>query len=106
MNKNATQVIKVMVSELGFDSNIQRVSDKCAPLHLAIWCNHPEVARLLISYGADQNLENSYGEPCVRQYEKLLKSGEYVSDADTIEVLLRNSHACNKHVGPGILSYC
>ena len=73
VHKNATQVIKVMVSELGFDPNIHRVSDKCTPLHLAVWFNHLEAARLLISYGADTNSENSYRELCGEEYEKLLK---------------------------------
>ena len=104
VHRNATQVIKVMVSELGFDPNIHRISDKCTPLHLAIWFHHPEVARLLISYGADQNLENSYGEPSGEKYAELLKSCGHICDADAIQVLLHNCHVSNKHLDPGILS--
>ena len=33
---NFTEVVKVMVSEFGFDPNIPRISDGCTPLHLAI----------------------------------------------------------------------
>ena len=104
VRKNATQVIKVMVSELGFDPNIHRVSDKCTPLHLAIWFNHPEVARLLISYGADQTLENSYGESSGEEYAELLKSCGHICDADALQALLRNYHVSNKRLDPGILS--
>ena len=58
------EVLKVMVSELGFDPNVPRTSDKCTPLHLAIWSKYPDMTRLLISLGADQKLENAYGETC------------------------------------------
>ena len=106
VHKNATQVIKVMVSELGFDPNIHRGSDKCTPLHLAIWFSYPEMVRLLISYGADQSLENSYKEPCDVEYEKHLKSCRHIRAADAIEVLVRNSHVCNEHLDSGIPSSC
>ena len=39
--RNFSEVLKVMVSELGFDLNVPRSSDKCTPLHLAIWFRRP-----------------------------------------------------------------
>ena len=50
--------VKVMVSELGFEPNVRRMSDGCAPLHLASWFKFPEIARLLVSFGTRQDLEN------------------------------------------------
>ena len=63
--KNFTQVLTAMVTQMGFDPNVPRSSDQCTPLHLAIWWNKPEMARLLVSLGADQTLENAYGESCL-----------------------------------------
>ena len=49
---------------MGFDLNAQRDSDKCTPLHLAIWKNKPEVIKALSEIGVDWTLKNSYGEAC------------------------------------------
>ena len=84
---NFTEVVKVMVSEFGFDLTIPRISDRCTPLHLAIWYKCPEMAGLLISLGADRELKNSYGESCGEEYEKFVES-----HADTIETLFCNDH--------------
>ena len=90
VKSNFVELIKVMVSELGFDPNICRTSDKCTPLHLAIWFNYPEMAMLLISHGADQSLENSYEESCAEEYVKFVKFRE---------CLHAPARAAERHVG-------
>ena len=48
VKSNFMEGVKVMVFDLGFDPNVRRISDKCTPLHLAIWFKQKEMARLLI----------------------------------------------------------
>ena len=62
------------MAEMGFDLNVQRDSDKCTPLHLAIWKNKPEAITALNEIGVDWTLKNSYGESCDDKYHKLAES--------------------------------
>ena len=66
-------VLKAMAA-LGFDLNVQRDSDQCTPLHLAIFYKKPEAIAALKALGVDASLENSYGESCNAKYEKLAQS--------------------------------
>eukprot|EP00747_Dinoflagellata_sp_TGD_P152715 gnl/TRDRNA2_/TRDRNA2_177331_c8_seq4.p1 gnl/TRDRNA2_/TRDRNA2_177331_c8~~gnl/TRDRNA2_/TRDRNA2_177331_c8_seq4.p1 ORF type:complete len:519 (+),score=80.68 gnl/TRDRNA2_/TRDRNA2_177331_c8_seq4:77-1633(+) len=104
--RNFLDVVKMMVSELGFDVNIPRVSDKCTPLHLAIWFQHPDMAALLLSLGADQDLENAYGESCGEKYAEFVRSRERLRDADTIEMLLKNYHKHTNFLDHSNLAPC
>ena len=106
LERNFMEVVKVMVSELGFDPNIPRRSDRCTPLHLAIWFKYPEMAKLFISLGADRKLENSYGESCGEKYEKFIESRDRLLDADTIEALLCNHRMLEKHFDDNHLLAC
>ncbi len=71
--KEYIQALELM-RELGFDINVQRDSDKCTPLHLAIFYKKPRAAKTLIALGADRSVKNSYGEACGEAYEKLAAS--------------------------------
>ena len=106
LERNFMEVTKVMVSELGFDPNVHRRSDRCTPLHLAIWFKYPEMAKLFFSLGADRKLENSYGESCGEKYEKFIESRDRLIDADTIEALLCNYRMLENHLDYGHLSAC
>ena len=66
-------VLKAMAA-LGFDLNVQRDSDQCTPLHLAIFYKKPEAIATLKALGVDMSLENSYGESCDAKFEKLAQS--------------------------------
>lgn len=55
-------VLKHLVHTLSFDINVQRASDLCTPLHLALWQNRPDIADELIVMGADASIQNRYGE--------------------------------------------
>ena len=92
---NFTEVVKVTVSEFGFDPNIPRISDSCTPLHLAIWYKCREMAGLLISFGADRKLKNSYGESCGEEYEKFVEF-----HVDTIKTLFCNDNPYNICIMP------
>ena len=67
------EVLKAMAA-FGFDLNVQRDSDQCTPLHLAIFYKKPEAIATLKALGVDASLENSYGESCDAKYEKLAQS--------------------------------
>ena len=67
------EVLKAMAA-LGFDMNVQRDSDQCTPLHLAIFYKKPQAIAALKELGADASLKNSYGESCDAKYEKLAES--------------------------------
>ena len=57
------QVLAHLVSQHGFDINVQRESDLCTPLHLAIWTSKdPSIAQRLIDLGADVSARNRWGE--------------------------------------------
>ena len=51
---------------MGFDLNAQRDSDKCTPLHLAMFYKKPSSIDALKALGVDSTLENSYGTPVAR----------------------------------------
>ena len=84
------EVVNAMVSKLGFDPNIPRISDGCTPLHLAIWFKYQEMAGLLIYFGADPKVTNFYGEACGEKYKMFVETCGSLLDADTIEALLCN----------------
>mmetsp|Transcript_27265 Transcript_27265/g.45440 ORF Transcript_27265/g.45440 Transcript_27265/m.45440 type:complete len:346 (+) Transcript_27265:17-1054(+) len=63
-----------LLAECGFDVNVQRESDQCTPLHLAIFYKKKRAADVLKTLGADSTLKNSYGESCDSKYEKLAES--------------------------------
>jgi len=71
--KNYVKVLNAM-SSMGFDLNVQRESDKCTPLHLAIFFKKAPAAEALKAIGVNTFLENSYGESCDAKYEKLAES--------------------------------
>jgi hypothetical protein len=58
------------MSEMGFDLNSQCDSDKCRPLHLAIWKNKQETITTLNEIVVDWTLKNSYGESCDDKYQR------------------------------------
>ena len=62
------------MAEMGFDLNVQRDSDKCTPLHLAIFFKKSAAIDALKELGVDSTLQNSYGESCDDKYEKLAES--------------------------------
>jgi oligoribonuclease (3'-5' exoribonuclease) len=62
------------MAEMGFDLNVQRDSDKCTPLHLAIFYKKPASIDTLKELGVDSTLQNSYGESCDDKYHKLAES--------------------------------
>lgn len=62
------------LSDTGFDLNVQRDSDQCTALHLAIFYKKPLTANLLKKLGVDTTLQNSYGESCDAKYEKLAET--------------------------------
>ena len=65
--------LKAMV-EMGFDLNVQRDSDKCTPLHLAIFFKKPASIDTLKELGVDSTLQNTYGESCDEKYHQLAES--------------------------------
>lgn len=44
------------------DANVQRESDGCTPLHLALWMGQPATADRLKNLGARQDIANTFGE--------------------------------------------
>jgi oligoribonuclease len=72
-SKDFARVLEFM-SGAGFDLNVQRDSDQCTPLHLAIFYKRPHTATLLKKLGVDMTLQNSYGESCDAKYEKLAET--------------------------------
>ena len=71
--KDFARVLELL-SVKGFDLNVQRDSDQCTALHLAIYYKKPHTASLLKKLGVDTTLQNSYGESCDAKYEKLAET--------------------------------
>lgn len=71
--KDYVRALKAMHAQ-GFDLNAQRDSDKCTPLHLAIFFKKASAAATLKSIGVDTSLANGYGETCDAKYEQLAAS--------------------------------
>mmetsp|Transcript_90916 Transcript_90916/g.161837 ORF Transcript_90916/g.161837 Transcript_90916/m.161837 type:complete len:350 (+) Transcript_90916:60-1109(+) len=72
-SKNFRATIYTM-AELGFNLNVQRKSDSCTPLHVAVFYKKRRVADALLQSGADPTLKNSYGEACDEKYDQLVAS--------------------------------
>jgi hypothetical protein len=49
------------MTDMVFDLNSHRDSDKCTPLHLVIWKNKPEAIDTLNEIGVARTLKNKYG---------------------------------------------
>lgn len=69
-SKNYADLLHIMVEQFGFDVNAQRDSDKCTPMHLAIFFRKPQSIEKLRDLRADMTLTNQYGESCDAKYEK------------------------------------
>eukprot|EP00933_Yihiella_yeosuensis_P051266 TRINITY_DN49143_c0_g1_i1.p1 TRINITY_DN49143_c0_g1~~TRINITY_DN49143_c0_g1_i1.p1 ORF type:complete len:698 (+),score=112.78 TRINITY_DN49143_c0_g1_i1:62-2095(+) len=65
-------VLRHLVEQHDFDINVQRSSDLCTPLHLALWGGQRNVVQQLERMGADASIKNSYGEDA-RQVSELQK---------------------------------
>lgn len=84
-NKHKHKVIHILVSrnyakavrvaaELEFNLNVQRESDLCTPLHLAMFYRKKHVIETLVALGVDQTLKNRYGEACDEKYQNFVTS--------------------------------
>ena len=62
------------MAKMGFHLNVQRDSDKCTPLHLAIYYKKSASMDALKELGVDYTLQNSYGESCDDKCHKLADS--------------------------------
>jgi len=62
VKKGKIQVLQHLVERHGFNLNVQRPTDLCTPLHLALWQKKDEVAQQLLALAADANIANMYGE--------------------------------------------
>lgn len=56
------RVLQHLVEVYAFDVNVQRASDHCTPLHLALWQNQEAAAQHLLALRADPSIRNDHGE--------------------------------------------
>lgn len=76
--KGKAAAIEALVSLPGADINIQRDSDRCTPLHLAIWRRNAGMIALLQRLGANTKRQNKYQESCEQLLEKREKMSNLV----------------------------
>jgi len=76
--KGKAAAIELLVSLPGTEINVQRDSDRCTPLHLAIWRRNAGMITLLQRLGANTKITNKYGESCEQLLEKREKMSNLV----------------------------
>lgn len=60
------RLVEVLLKSGSCSVNAQRAKDGGTALHLAYWHDHPEVIKVLSTYGADTTIKNKHGETPVQ----------------------------------------